>query len=170
HADHVGWNLDLSGANPRPYFPNARYLVPRVDWEHFIEPENLKNAPWVRDSVLPLESLGLMDFFEDGHNVTGEVTTLATPGHTPGHHAILVSSQGHKAMIVGDVLHSKVQIQEPGWCAGVDTNKADSKRSREDLLKRAESEGYFVAAGHFHPSEHLGRVVRMQGSRYWQSV
>lgn len=170
HADHVGWNLDLSGDRPRPYFPNARYLAPRSDWEHFVKPENLKNAPWVRDSVVPLEALGLLDFFEGEHSITGEVTTLPTPGHTPGHHAILVSSQGDRAMIVGDALHSKVQVQEPSWCAGVDTNKADSRRSREELLKRAESENYLVAAGHFHPSEHVGRVVLMSGRRYWKAI
>ena len=170
HADHVGWNLDLSGEKPRPYFPNARYLVPRVDWEHFIKPENLQNAPWVRDSVMPLEPLELMDMFDSEHVITSEVTTLATPGHTPGHQVILVSSQGEKAMIVGDALHSKVQIQESEWCAGVDTSKADSRRSREDLLNRAESENYVIAAGHFHPEEHVGKVIRLNGKRYWQVV
>ena len=170
HADHVGWNLDLSGAKPKPYFPNATYLVPRTDWEHFIKPDNLKAAPWVRDSVVPLEELGLMELFDSEHNITAEVTTLATPGHTPGHQVILVNSGGQKAMIVGDVLHSKVQVQESSWCAGVDTNKADSGRSREELLKRAVDESYIVGAGHFHPDEHVGRVIMMKGRRYWQPL
>ena len=170
HVDHVGWNLDLSGARPRPSFPRARYLAPRLDWEHFTRPENLRNAPWVRDSVVPLEALGLLDLFDDGYQVTDEVTTLATPGHTPGHHAVLVSSQGERAMVVGDVLHTKVQVLEPGWCAGVDTDKAASRRSREDLLRRAEAQGYIVAAGHFPPDERVGRVVRVEGRRFWQPL
>ena len=170
HADHVGWNLDQSGDTSRPYFPNARYLAPKTDWDHFMKPENLPNAPWVRDSVVPLEGLGLLDFFDGEHVITDEVTTLPTPGHTPGHHIVLVSSHGHKAMIVGDALHSKVQIQEPDWCAGVDTSKSDSRRSQEDLLHRAESEDYLIAAGHFHPDEHVGRVVVAEGGRYWQAM
>ena len=170
HADHVGWNLDLSGAGPRPYFPNARYLVPRVDWDHFIKPENLDNAPWVRDSVMPLEGLGLIDFFDSEYDVTDQVKTMATPGHTPGHHVVLVSSEGQHAMIVGDALHSRVQVQEPTWCAGVDTDKSDSRRSREDLLRRAEAENYLIAAGHFHPDERVGRVVLREGRRYWQAL
>ena len=170
HADHVGWNLDLSGASPRPYFPNARYLVPRVDWDHFIKPENLENAPWVRDSVMPLEGLGLMDFFDNEYDVTDQVKTLATPGHTPGHHVVIVSSQGQHAMIVGDALHSRVQVQEPTWCAGVDIDKADSRRSREDILRRAEADNYLIAAGHFHPDERVGRVILKEGRRYWQAL
>ena len=170
HPDHVGWNIDLSGETPRPYFPSARYLVPRVDWEYFTKPDVLDAAPHVRDSVLPLERMGVLDLVDDGYNLTDEITTLATPGHTPGHQVILISSQGEKAMIVGDALHSKVQVQEPDWCAMVDTDKDDSRRSRHALLERAESEGYVIAAGHFNPHDHIGRVVRIEGRRYWRTL
>ena len=111
-----------------------------------------------------------MELVDEDYHITDEVTTLATPGHTPGHQAILISSQGEKAMIVGDVLHSEVQVSEPSWCAGVDTDKAQSRRSREGLLDRAEREGYVVAAGHFSPSKHIGKVVRLRGRRYWQAL
>ena len=168
HPDHVGWNVDLSGEAPKPYFPKARYLVPRVDWEHFTTPEVLETAPHVRDSVVPLESMGVLDLVDDGHNLTDEVTTLATPGHTPGHQVVLLSSQGERAMVVGDALHSRVQVQEPDWCAMVDTDKDDSRRSRHALLDRAESEGQVIAAGHFGLHDHLGKVVRIEGRRYWQ--
>jgi glyoxylase-like metal-dependent hydrolase (beta-lactamase superfamily II) len=170
HMDHVGWNIDYTGDTPKPYFPNARYLVPRTDWEYFIQPEVLATAPYVADSVVPLQGMKLMDLIEEGHQVTGEITTLATPGHTPGHQVILISSQGEKAMIIGDAIHSKVQVQEPSWCAGVDTNKTDSHNSREMILNMAEQDNYIMAAGHFHPTEHVGRVVRLQGKRYWQVI
>jgi glyoxylase-like metal-dependent hydrolase (beta-lactamase superfamily II) len=170
HADHVGWNLDLTAPTPTPYFPNATYLVPGVDWEHFTQPHILESAQHVQDNVVPLEALNVMELIEDEHHVTDEITTLATPGHTPGHQVLLISSQGEKAMIIGDAIHSKVQIQEPSWCAGVDTNKNDSHHSREDLIHRAESENYVVAAGHFHPEQHIGRIVRLEGKRYWQAI
>ena len=168
HADHVGWNIDTTGDTPKPYFPNARYLVPRVDWEYFIQPDVLANSPQVQDSVVPLEKMDIMDLFDEGHNITDEITTLATPGHTPGHQVILISSQGQKAMVVGDAIHSRVQIQEPDWCAGVDTSKPDSRRSRHALLDKAEKEDYVIAAGHFHLNDHIGKVVTTEGRRYWQ--
>lgn len=104
------------------------------------------------------------------HHVTDEVTTLPTPGHTPGHMAIMINSQGERAIIVGDVLHSKVQVQESAWCAGVDVDKEASARSREDILDRAERDGAVVAAGHFHPTDNIGKVVRLEGKRYWQGL
>jgi glyoxylase-like metal-dependent hydrolase (beta-lactamase superfamily II) len=39
HPDHVGWNLSQSGANPRPTFPRARYVVHQTDWATFKQPE-----------------------------------------------------------------------------------------------------------------------------------
>jgi len=52
----------------------------------------------------------------------------------------------------------------------VDIDKAQSASSREWLLDRAEAEGSVVAAGHFHPSENLGKIVRLEGKRYWQGL
>ena len=170
HGDHVGWNLRYSGGMPAPYFRRARYLVPRLDWDHFNKPDVLAAHPYIKTQVLPLQRLRKMELIEGEHNITDEVSTLPTPGHTPGHQAILITSQGEKAIIAGDVLHSKVQVQEPGWCAEVDLNKDQSRQSREALLDRAEREGYVVAAGHFHPNDHIGKVVRLEGRRYWQAL
>lgn len=170
HADHVGWNITRDVNKISPTFPKARYLAPRVDWEHFTQADILESSPQMAESVLPLVDLGLLDLIEDEHRITDEITTLSTPGHTPGHQVVLISSQGEKAMIVGDALHSKVQVQEPTWCAGVDTDKGDSHNSRETLLNMSENDGYTIAAGHFHPNDHIGKVIRSEGRRYWQVI
>ena len=48
HGDHVGWNLRYSGGMPAPYFRRAKYLVPRLDWEHFTKPDVLKAHPYIK--------------------------------------------------------------------------------------------------------------------------
>ena len=170
HGDHVGWNLRYSGGMPAPYFRRARYLVPKADWDHFTAEGTIDSAPQVSRQVMPLRRLRKMDLIEGEYNITDEVSTMPTPGHTPGHQAILISSQGEKAMIVGDVLHNKAQVQESDWCAGVDIDKGLSRQSREKVLDMAEKESYVIAAGHFSPADHIGKVVRLEGRRYWQAV
>ena len=170
HADHVGWNVTVESGRTRATFPRARYLVPKADWEHFKSPQELEKAPYVRDSVLPLEGLRVMDLIEGEHTVTPEITTVPTPGHTPGHLNVLISSQGEKCVVVGDVLHSKVQVQEPGWCSRADLDPELGQKSRESMLERMERESLTVAAGHFKPAEHFGRVIRLEGRRYWQVI
>ena len=168
HGDHVGWNVDYSGSQPAPTFPKARYLVPRLDWEHFTKPDVVGSAPQVTNSVIPLEGMGVMDLVDSEYDITDEVKTLSAPGHTPGHMVIVITSQGEKAMVVGDLLHSKAQVVRPDWTAGVDTDKEASRSNRERILDDAEAEGFVIAAGHFHPDDHIGKVVRLDGRRYWQ--
>lgn len=167
HGDHVGWNIDYTNSQPAPTFPKARYLVPRLDWEHFTQPDVIGTAPQVTNSVIPLQGMGLMDLVDSEYNITDEVKTLSTPGHTPGHMVIVITSQGEKAMVVGDLLHNKAQVERPDWTAGVDTDKEASRLNRESILDQAEQEGYVIAAGHFHPNDHIGKVMRLEGKRFW---
>ena len=167
HGDHVGWNIDYTNSQPAPTFPKARYLVPRLDWEHFTQSDVIGTAPQVTNSVIPLQGMGLMDLVDSEYNITDEVKTLSTPGHTPGHMVIVITSQGEKAMVVGDLLHNKAQVERPDWTAGVDTDKEASRLNRESILDQAEQEGYVIAAGHFHPNDHIGKVMRLEGKRFW---
>ena len=167
HGDHVGWNIDYTNSQPAPTFPKARYLVPRLDWEHFTQSDVIGTAPQVTNSVVPLQGMGLMDLVDSEYNITDEVKTLSTPGHTPGHMVIVITSQGEKAMVVGDLLHNKAQVERPDWTAGVDTDKEASRLNRESILDQAEQEGYVIAAGHFHPNDHIGKVMRLEGKRFW---
>ena len=170
HQDHVGWNLTGQGDAVRPTFPRARYLVPRGDWDYFTEPEAMNDAPYMAESVMPLEGLGIMELIEGEHQITPEITTLPTPGHTPGHVCIMITSEGQKGLVTGDVLTTPVQVIETGWGGWVDIDKAQSARTREALVERLEREEFIVAAGHFRPKQHFGRIVRLQDRRYWQAL
>ena len=153
-----------------PTFPMRGTSAPARTGSISHVPKSCPLRPTFPGTSFRLTISGLIDFIDDGHNVTDEITTLETPGHTPGHQVILVSSQGEKAAIIGDLIHNPVQIYEPDWCAFVDTSPDDTRRSRKSFMERAEREDMIVAAGHFHPDRHIGRFVRLQGRRYWQAV
>ncbi len=160
HGDHVGWTVTDGKAT----FPKARYLVPREDWDHFTAPERVADLPSTGRSVLPLQELGVMDLVGAEHAVTPEISTVATPGHM----TIYIQSQGEKGMVVGDVIQSLVQVMEPQWGSRADIDSEEAGRSREALVERVEREGILMAAGHFATGTHFGKIVRMEGRRYWQ--
>ena len=165
HWDHVGWNM----SDGSPTFPRARYLVPRADWEHWTQPSVLEGAPQMRDQVMPLDELRIMDLIDDGYRITDEVTAVSTPGHTPGHTSVRISSAGQHGFILGDAAHNVAQAHYTDLNAGVDTDQAQSRRTRTELFDRLEAEGALVSAGHF-PEPGFGRFVRVQGRRVWQGV
>lgn len=163
HPDHVGWNL----SDGSPTFPNARYLVTKTDWDHLTQPEVRAQAPHVDEQMIPLEGLNVLDLIEGEYSVTDELTTLPTPGHTPGHISIVVSSAGERVFILGDVAHSPAQAQYTDWSPVFDTDPDLARETRHTILDRLESEGTVVASGHF-PDPGYGRFVRSGDRRVWQ--
>ena len=163
HPDHVGWNL-LDG---NPTFPNARYLVTKTDWDHWTRPEVRSQAPHVDAQMIPLEELNVLDLIEGEYSVTGDLTTLPTPGHTPGHISLVVSSGGESVFILGDVAHSPAQAQYTDWSPVFDTDPDQARETRWAILDRLESEGALVASGHF-LGPGYGRFTRSGGRRIWR--
>ncbi len=167
HPDHIGWNtIERDGARV-PTFSRARYVIQATEWKHWAnEPAA---ATTMANLALPVERAGQLDLVEPEHHPTPELTMLPTPGHTPGHVSILVVSGGERALILGDVMHNPAQVSEPDWSVGADIDQALGRASRRAVLDRAEADGLTLAAGHL-PLPNFGRVVRVDGRRFWQGV
>ena len=163
HPDHVGWNL----SDGSPTFPNARYLVTRTDWDYWTQPDVRAAAPHVDAQMLPLEGLRVLDLIDGEYDVTDEVKTLPTPGHTPGHISLVVASAGQRGFILGDVAHSPAQAHYTDWSPGFDVDPDESRRTRRRVLDDLEREATLVASGHF-PDSGFGRFVRSDGRRIWR--
>ncbi|MQF70081.1 MBL fold metallo-hydrolase [SAR202 cluster bacterium AD-804-J14_MRT_500m] len=165
HPDHVGWNL----TNDKPNFPNARYLVPKADWSYWTEPTILAKSGYIDSQVIPLDELGIMDLIDPGYLITDELTTISTPGHTPGHISIAIQSQGERGYVLGDVAHSTAQAHYTDWSPVYDVDQDISRRTRHEVLDMLEAESILVSAGHF-PDPGFGRFLRGASRRYWQGI
>lgn len=175
HLDHVGWNTRPSPNGPVPTFPNARYLFQQLDWNHFTRPEFLSQEgnmqSMIRNTVLPLESTGLMDLIGPERTVTSEVTLLHTPGHTPGSVTVLVQSGGEAAMLFGDVAHHPVELAETDWSPAIEVDAMLSRRSRRAMVDQAAQLNAYVAGAHLLAADPtFGKIVEIDGRRSWRGV
>ncbi len=165
HADHVGWNLLYEGEAISPRFENARYLVSRRDWAFFTSRE--ENHPNIARQALPLERIGVLDTFPDGHRLTESITAIPTPGHTPGHTSFMIRSGDARLFILGDLIHHPVVATETGWAHRFDADPEEAVLTRKRRLRRLEQDRTLVAAGHLnHPT--FGRFERRDGRRVWR--
>ena len=97
------------------------------------------------------------------------ITVIGTPGHTPGHAGVILSSGGERAFILGDAISCPVQLEEPEWSGMGDMDKDLARRSQEAVVREAEETGALLTAAHF-PGLTFGRVLTGKGKRYWEAV
>ena len=167
HPDHVGWNLSREGEAPRLTFPRARHLAHQADWDAFKKPEVHGAFPFKfwEETTGPLEALGVLDLLSGEHALTSEITAV----HTPGHMSVAIVSQGERAMIMGDVAGLPAQVTETDWCHVFEMDPAETDRTRRWLFDRLEAENAIMVTCHYPPPGY-GRLVRVEGRRYWQGL
>jgi glyoxylase-like metal-dependent hydrolase (beta-lactamase superfamily II) len=83
HGDHVGWALAPDGS---PMFPGARYVTQEAEWD--------AAESYLRRAMTALDDLGALCLLDGEDVVAEEFTAIPTPGHSPGHASLLVSSGG----------------------------------------------------------------------------
>jgi len=170
HVDHVGWNtVEDEDGKTRVFFPNAKWIIQKDEWEFWMTPEHMDNPayPHLRECVAPIESH--VELVTKEQAVDEHLTFIPAPGHTPGHVAIGIASNGERAVIVGDASHHPVQLDHPDWSPVFDWDKELAARSRDQLFEMAANDGRTWLAGHWeHPG--IGRIVRLEGKRVFQAL
>jgi glyoxylase-like metal-dependent hydrolase (beta-lactamase superfamily II) len=163
HSDHCGWLFDVEG---RPVFPKAGIWFGAPDWHHFV----LNREFFMFDHIrygLTSSSADRLHLVSRDVTVTAGVDLLMTPGHTPGHLAVVVSSQGKRALLLGDAITCPAQLDEPSWQALGDVDPGLAASVRDRLFRELEDPNSLAAGAHF-PELRFGRVV-VGRARRWTS-
>jgi len=169
HVDHVGWNTMLEGGKWVPTFARARYLMGRVEFDHWrAQHEREDMAAVFADSVAPVYDAGLVELVETDHVLCDEVSLVPTTGHTPGHVSVRISSEGEEALITGDFMHHPCQIAHPEWSSTADSDPDAARQTRERMLKELSGRPVLVIGTHFAGAT-AGRIVR-DGDAYRLAV
>ncbi|WP_328775250.1 MBL fold metallo-hydrolase [Streptomyces goshikiensis] len=155
HADHVGGNTVDEAGEWVPAFPNAEYLIPAAD-DHWFGPrggygKGLREDDRLlyEDSVAPVHRAGQAVLWEGAHRIDEHLTLESAPGHTPGSAVLRLDSGGDRAVFVGDLLHSPVQILRPSCNSCFCMDEAEAAASRLRILERAADTRELVLPAHF---------------------
>lgn len=163
HADHIGWNVIDRDGEVAPMFPNAEYIVSNDEWAFWSATRSRDIARCVRT----IEERGQLRAVADGFEPAPGISLLATPGHTPGHAAVLIRADGRGAVITGDAAHHPGEFEDPDLNPPFDSDVAMAKASRKALGDRVEAEGLLVLGGHF-PAPGMGTLIQVEGKRRWK--
>jgi glyoxylase-like metal-dependent hydrolase (beta-lactamase superfamily II) len=118
HFDHIGQAAD---------FPKATLLIGAEDYEYSKKGDAAARfAPWIKGGAKVDALAGDRDVFGDG-----SVVILDTPGHTNGHHSLLVKlPRTGNLLLSGDLYHFIENYRTRG-VPGFNDNRADTLASMD---------------------------------------
>ncbi|MDL2328775.1 MBL fold metallo-hydrolase [Desulfosarcina sp. OttesenSCG-928-A07] len=149
HRDHIG-GLIQGGTRT---FPNARIRLSRPEFEFWRNSESVKQFPHaIANFELAQRVLAIyadaVDVFDFDTVVAPGIRALDASGHTPGHTAFLLESNGQKLFFVGDIINgAAIQFPRPDINSVYDMNPA-AAATRMRLLEQAVRENLPIAGAH----------------------
>ena len=121
HPDHINGIKDKDNDL---VFPNAEIMVPEAEWKYWMDDANLNAAPADLKLTFRNQRRIFSDIaphvtrFEPGAEVASGITTLAAPGHTPGHTVFAIHSGDQSLLVLGDTAQHPGRVRAPSRLAG----------------------------------------------------
>ncbi len=175
HPDHIGGNIDSAG---KSVFPKARYVMWKGEWDFWTSDPDLSSLhvdehlkqllPTFAQNCLPpiQEQLTLIDGETE---IVPGIRAFPSPGHTPGHIALSISSGGEQLLCGADLMILPISLEHPEWYAAVDLDSERVVAARREFFSKAADEKALVFAFHF-PFPGLGHIVEKGDAWQWQPI
>jgi glyoxylase-like metal-dependent hydrolase (beta-lactamase superfamily II) len=153
HGDHIN-GLRLTDGGEA--FPNAQILVPSVEWAFWMDDANLSKANGFNKGQFPNPKKVFAGIekkvvkFEWGKEVAPGITSIATPGHTPGHTSFRLASDNAHLIVQGDVCNNpSVFMHHADWQAAFDNDPNLTIATRKKFFDMLAADKSTVAGYHF---------------------
>lgn len=138
HPDHIS-GLVVDG---KLAFPNATIRMSAAEWAF------AQSNPKVADLVKVFGSK--VKTFKPGDTVAQGITSVALPGHTPGHVGYQIVSGKQRLFDIGDTVHSSIiSLAKPDWAVSFDGDKPAAEANRAKTLSALVKSHELIFAPHF---------------------
>jgi len=151
HVDHVGWNTRRVDGTWVPTFPRATYVFVGQEWEFWKHERDSGRDPdgCIDDSVVPIVEAGRAKLVDSTGAVGKYLRFEPTPGHTPGHACVRLTTPAGNAIFSGDLMHRVVQVAEPQWSSRFCYDGPQAAKTRRAFVEQQADSGTLICAAHF---------------------
>ncbi len=170
HPDHTN---GIRRADNSMAFPNAEIMVPAKDWEFWMSDDNNAKAQsnqMMKDYFANVRKVyaGIEDKvtkYDWDKEVVPGITSVGTPGHTPGHTSFVIASGPSKILVQSDVTNiPELFLRNPDWHVAYDIDPQMAQETRHKFYDMAAAEKAMVVGFHFSfPSQ---GYVEKDGAKY----
>jgi len=165
HPDHTN---GIRAADNSMAFPNAEIMVPAKDWEFWMSEDNRAKAQsnqMMKDYFANVQKIyaGIEDKvtkYDWDKELAPGVTSIGTPGHTPGHTSFVIASGSAKVLVQSDVTNiPELFLRNPDWQVMFDHEPEKAVQTRRRVYDMASAEKILVCGYHF-PFPGLGYIEK----------
>lgn len=170
HPDHVGGTVDDAG---ELVFANARYVIGREESAFWTSEAGARQAPPIMVDIArrSLDAIGdRLTFVDTGEEILPGIRVVATPGHTPGHISLEISSGDEILLHISDVVIYPLHLEHPDWTPVFDMLPEAAETSKRRTFDHAAEQGTLVFGHHFPPFPNLGHVRKHGSGWQWQPI
>jgi glyoxylase-like metal-dependent hydrolase (beta-lactamase superfamily II) len=126
HWDHCGGNTRLEGERILPTYPNAEYVVQRMEWADASHPDARTRATYFKENFEPLLAHGKLRLMHGDTQITSHIRCVVTPGHTRGHQSVLIETGEWRGLFVSDMASFAVHMARTAWVTAFDVEPLEN--------------------------------------------
>ena len=158
HGDHAGGCTHWSNsADPDsdvlPSFPNARYLVQRIEMADAAFPNERTRGTYFPDNWEPMRRSGQLQVVDGDQSLAVGVRSVTVPGHTESIQAVWVEDGGESLLFLGDCCSWAAHLDRLAYVPSFDLYPMRSIEGKRALRQQAEQKNALLVF------QHDGQVV-----------
>nr|WP_321464718.1 MBL fold metallo-hydrolase [uncultured Desulfobulbus sp.] len=171
HRDHIG---GLNDGDDKPFYTRATVWVAAAENDYWLSDTQAAAAPegrrpgfeTAKEASAPYRADKRWQTFSAGTVIVPGIQAVTANGHTPGHTAFAIESEGKKLLIWGDIVHAHaVQFSRPEVSIEFDVDQKQAIATRKALMAEVANRGELVAGMHL-PFPGIGHVRADGAGRY----
>jgi len=171
HGDHISGLLDSEN---KLAFPNAQLLMPTADIKFWTNDSNASRFPDpVKAQFANVKRVmgaldGKVTQYEGSKELVPGITSMPTPGHTPGHTSFTVASGSDHIIHQVDVTAGMgtLFVQKPDWHFLFDVDGALAEQTRRKFYDMVVADKVRIQGYHF-PFPAVGNIEKDGNGYRW---
>lgn len=161
HTDHCGGAVKRVDGQYVPRFSNAKYIIEKKEWEAALKPDERTSAVYIPERLTPIKEAGQLELIEGSTELFPGIKAAFTGGHSVGHYALEMESEGEQVWYYADIFPMTQHIRVP-FIPATDVFPLTSMEVKRRTLPRLINKKVILAFDH-DTRITFGRVKELEG-------
>lgn len=148
HFDHCGGGITYNwNREPVAVFPEATYWTTERQWDNAVNPNPREADSYLRENLIPMEDLGLLDFVLHPGNFCEGVDLRIVNGHTPGQLIPVIQYKGKTLVFGADLIptHGHIPVK---YNMAYDLEVVRTMKEKQTFLEEIVANNYVLMFQH----------------------